>query len=46
VEATCLEHGVPHRTHPTLRAAIAAHYRFLRALGGSGAPAPLAAGGA
>jgi linoleoyl-CoA desaturase len=46
VEATCLEHGVPHRTHPTLRAAIAAHYRFLRALGGSGAPAALTAGGA
>jgi len=35
VEATCLEHGVPHRTHPTLRAAIAAHYRYLRALGRS-----------
>jgi linoleoyl-CoA desaturase len=33
VEATCLAHGVPHRTQPTLRAALAAHYRFLRALG-------------
>jgi linoleoyl-CoA desaturase len=33
VEATCREHGVSHRTHPTLRAAITAHYRFLRALG-------------
>jgi linoleoyl-CoA desaturase len=33
VEATCLAHGVPYRTQPTLRAAIAAHYGFLRALG-------------
>ncbi len=37
VRATCAEHGIPHRTHPTLRAAIASHYRFLRALG---RPAP------
>jgi linoleoyl-CoA desaturase len=35
VEATCLAHGVPYRSQPTLRAAIAAHYRFLRALGRS-----------
>jgi linoleoyl-CoA desaturase len=35
VEATCLAHGVPYRTQPTLRAAVAAHYRFLRALGRS-----------
>jgi linoleoyl-CoA desaturase len=33
VEATCLAHGVPYRSQPTLRGAIAAHYRFLRALG-------------
>ncbi len=33
VEATCVAHGVPYRTQPTLRAAMAAHYRFLRALG-------------
>ncbi len=33
VEETCLAHGVPYRSHPTLRAALAAHYRFLRALG-------------
>jgi linoleoyl-CoA desaturase len=33
VRATCAEHRIPHRTHPTLRAAIAAHYRYLRALG-------------
>ncbi len=33
VGAVCAEQGVPHRTHPTLRAAIAAHYRFLRTLG-------------
>ena len=40
VEATCLEHGVPYRTQPTLRAAMAAHYRFLRALGRRTAEAP------
>jgi linoleoyl-CoA desaturase len=33
VEATCLEHLVPYRSEPSLRHAIAAHYRFLRALG-------------
>lgn len=33
VEAACRAHGIPYRTAPTLRAAIAAHYRFLRALG-------------
>lgn len=33
VEAACLAHGIPHRTHPTLRAALGEHYRFLRALG-------------
>jgi linoleoyl-CoA desaturase len=42
VTAACAERGIPHRTHPTLRKAIAAHHRFLRALGR--APAPLAAG--
>jgi len=42
VGATCLEHGVPYRTEPSLRRAIAAHYRFLRVLGrrdADGAPA-------
>jgi linoleoyl-CoA desaturase len=33
VEAACLAHGIPYRAEPTLRAAIAAHFRFLRALG-------------
>jgi linoleoyl-CoA desaturase len=33
VEETCLAHGVPYRAHPTLWAALTAHYRFLRALG-------------
>ena len=33
VETTCREAGIPHRTTATLRAAIADHYRFLRALG-------------
>jgi linoleoyl-CoA desaturase len=36
VEATCLAHGIPYRAQPTLRAAIAAHHRFLRALGRGG----------
>ncbi|HEX9051402.1 MAG TPA: acyl-CoA desaturase [Anaeromyxobacter sp.] len=46
VETACREAGIPHRTAPTLRAAIAAHYRFLRALGRAapaGALAPLGA---
>jgi linoleoyl-CoA desaturase len=38
VRATCAQHGIPHRTHPTLRGAIASHYRFLRALGRPAAP--------
>jgi linoleoyl-CoA desaturase len=54
VEATCLAHGVPYRSAPTLRGAMAAHWRFLRTLGrpmalgtslpeaGRGAPAVLA----
>jgi len=33
VEATCREYGVRYTTHPTFRAAVAAHYRQLRALG-------------
>jgi linoleoyl-CoA desaturase len=33
VEATCREYGVRYTAHPTLGAAIAAHYRQLRALG-------------
>jgi linoleoyl-CoA desaturase len=33
VEAACVAHGIPHRTEPTLRSAIAAHFRFLYALG-------------
>lgn len=34
VEATCAAYGTPYRTQPTVRAAMAAHYRFLRTLGG------------
>jgi linoleoyl-CoA desaturase len=45
VEATCHEHGMPHRTAATLRAAIAAHYRFLRALGRPGAARAVGAAG-
>ena len=33
VEQTCREFGVRYTAHPTLRSAIAAHYRHLRALG-------------
>jgi len=33
VEQTCRDHGVPYRSRPTLRGAIGAHYRLLRALG-------------
>jgi linoleoyl-CoA desaturase len=39
VEQTCRDHGVPYRSRPTLRDAIGAHYRFLRTLGRSAAPA-------
>jgi linoleoyl-CoA desaturase len=40
VAAACEEYGVPHRTAPSLRAAIASHYRHLRALGRRCAAAP------
>jgi linoleoyl-CoA desaturase len=40
VEATCGAHGIPYRTQPTLRAALAAHYRFLRTLGRRAGPEP------
>jgi linoleoyl-CoA desaturase len=33
VERTCREFGVSYVSYPTLRAAIAAHYRFLKQLG-------------
>jgi linoleoyl-CoA desaturase len=39
VEAACRARGVPYRAHATLRAAIAGHHRFLRALGRDGAAA-------
>jgi len=38
VRATCIDHGIPYRSRPTLRAALADHYRFLRALGRSSKP--------
>jgi linoleoyl-CoA desaturase len=45
VEESCRAHGVPYRSEPTLRTAIAAHYRYLRALGraAAGPRAPRAA---
>ncbi len=33
VEATCLAHQIPYRSEPSLPRAIAAHYRYLRAVG-------------
>lgn len=33
VEATCAEYGVRYRFHPTFRAGVAAHYRWLRLMG-------------
>ncbi len=42
VETTCRQAGIPHRTTRTLRAAIADHYRFLRALGRPGPAGRLA----
>ncbi len=33
VRAVCAEHGIEHRTKPTMRAAVASHVRFLRDLG-------------
>jgi linoleoyl-CoA desaturase len=50
VEAACREHGIPYHAEPSLRSAVAAHFRLLRALGGGKAvdlrasgPAPLLA---
>jgi linoleoyl-CoA desaturase len=33
VAAVCAQHGVPYSVQPSLRAAVAGHYRMLRALG-------------
>ncbi len=33
VEALCAAHGVTYRSHPSVRAAIASHFRLLRSLG-------------
>jgi linoleoyl-CoA desaturase len=33
VRAVCAEHGMPYRSYPTLRSALAAHVRWLRILG-------------
>ncbi len=45
VEETCREAGIPHRTAPTLRAAIADHFRHLRSLGRPRDPRLAAAAG-
>jgi linoleoyl-CoA desaturase len=36
IAETCRAHGVPYRAEPSLRAAIAAHYRYLRTLARGG----------
>ncbi len=46
VEGTCHEFGVRYSAHPTLRSAIAAHYRQLRALGTRTDGASVGSGGA
>jgi linoleoyl-CoA desaturase len=33
VEATCREYGVPYRAHPTFRAGLRSHYRWLKQMG-------------
>jgi len=33
VAATCADHGIPYHVQPTLRAALASHYRHVRQLG-------------
>jgi len=33
LDATCAEHGVPDIVHPTARAALASHARWLHQLG-------------
>jgi linoleoyl-CoA desaturase len=33
VEQTCADHGIQHRSHPTLRAALRSHVRLLKQLG-------------
>jgi linoleoyl-CoA desaturase len=33
VAATCADHGIRHQVHPTLRHALRAHYRHVRAMG-------------
>jgi linoleoyl-CoA desaturase len=33
VSAICREFGIPYRSHPTVRAAVASHFRWLRRLG-------------
>jgi linoleoyl-CoA desaturase len=33
VEATCRAHGIAHRSHPTMRAALRSHVRWLRRMG-------------
>jgi linoleoyl-CoA desaturase len=46
VADTCAAHGVPYRSQPTLRAAVAAHYRYLRKLGAPGGASPAVAASA
>lgn len=40
VEAICRKHGAPYKSHPTFRAALASHGRWLRRMGGPTADPP------
>ena len=40
VSATCADHGVRYRSHPTAWSALASHARWLRRMGRAPAPAP------
>ena len=33
VAATCADHGIPYRAHPTVRSALASHYRWMKRMG-------------
>jgi len=44
VEAACREFGIPYAEHPSFRAGIASHFRWLRRMGTHGATSPRGAG--
>ncbi|MES1208073.1 MAG: acyl-CoA desaturase [Pseudomonadota bacterium] len=40
IEATCQQHGIAYRSHPTMRKALRSHVRWLRRMGGTTRPSP------